>query len=217
LLERLAQLEAARHTLQENASHELQQLRESFESRIAKLRMELAEKDQAPARDPSLEEQRGDMSRLEEGYQRQIQDLRGQLAEKHGLLENRNEELIKVKAEMDSLQDHVARIKTGREREAIDAPLAVELREEDAVEMPSGSINGPPRQPIPRPDPLQLHEAELAAGMDLRGDATPAEKSNRFTQLEGRVRSWNPEAEKGSALGSNRRWSMGIFKRRWRA
>jgi chromosome segregation ATPase len=212
LLERLAQLEAARHTLQENATHELQQLRESFESRIAKLRMELAEKERTPAKEPSREEQRAVIDRLEDGLQRQIQDLQGQLAEKHSLLENRNEELIKVKAEMDGLQDYVARLKTGSEQEAIDAHISVELREEDAVDMPRTFINGSPS--MLRPDPLQLHEAEADAA---RESATGAEKSRRFTHLEGRVRSWNPEPEKGSALGSNRKWNMGLFKRRWKA
>jgi hypothetical protein len=47
-------------------------------------------------------------------------------------------------------------------------------------------------------------------------DMSGAERSSRFTHLEGRVRSWNPESEKDSALGSSRRWNMGLFKRRWK-
>ena len=220
LLERLAQLETARHTLQENADHELQQLRDSFESRVTKLRMELTAKDQTPAQDQSVEDHRAAITRLEEGFQRQIQELRGQLAEKHSLLENRNEELIKVKAEMDSLQDYLARLKTSRGQEVIDAPFSVELREEDAVEMPQGFVNGTPRSSMLRPDPLQPSEAEPETSMVngvIGHDMSGAERTSRFTHLEGRVRSWNPESEKDSALGSSRRWNMGLFKRRWKA
>ena len=220
LLERLVQLETARHTLQENADHELQQLRDSFESRVTKLRMELTAKDQTPAQDQSVEDHRAAITRLEEGLQRQIQELQGQLAEKHGLLENRNEELIKVKTEMDSLQDYLARLKTSRGQEVIDAPFSVELREEDAVEMPQGFVNGTPRSSMLRPDPLQPGEAEPETTMvndDIGHDMSGAERTSRFTHLEGRVRSWNPEPEKDSALGSSRRWNMGLFKRRWKA
>jgi chromosome segregation ATPase len=219
LLERLVQLETARHTLQENADHELQQLRDSFESRVTKLRMELTAKDQTPAQDQSVEDHRTAITRLEEGFQRQIQELRGQLAEKHDLLENRNEELIKVKAEMDSLQDYLARFKTSRGQEVIDAPFSVELREEDAVEMPQGFVNGTLRSSMHRPDPLQPSEAESETTMVngvIGHDMSGAERSSRFTHLEGRVRSWNPESEKDSALGSSRRWNMGLFKRRWK-
>jgi chromosome segregation ATPase len=220
LLGRLAELEADRHTLQENAGHELQQLRDSFESRMAKLRMELAAKEQTPAQDRSLEDHQGAITRLEQGFQRQIQELQGQLVEKHSLLENRNEELIKVKAEMDSLQDYLARLKTSRGEEVIDAPISVELREEDAVEMPQGAVNASPSRSRLRPDPLQLREAEpntdLAGGV-IGHEISGAERTNRFTHLEGRVRSWNPETEADSASGSGRRWNMGLFKRRWKA
>jgi chromosome segregation ATPase len=219
LLGRLAELEADRHTLQENAGHELQQLRDSFESRMAKLRMELAAKEQAPAQGRSAEDDQTAITRLEEGFQRQIQELRGQLEEKHSLLENRNEELIKVKAEMDSLQDHLARLKTNRGPEVIDVPCSVELREEDAVEMPRGFVNGSASGPRLRPDPLHLcaaeSEANLAGGV-IGHAISSAERTNRFTHLEGRVRTWNPEPERESASGSGRRWNMGLFKRRWK-
>jgi epidermal growth factor receptor substrate 15 len=219
LLERLVQLETARHTLQENADHELQQLRDSFESRVTKLRMELTAKDQTLTQDQSVEDHRAAIIRLEEGFQRQIQELQGQLAEKHSLLENRNEELIKVKAEMDSLQDYLARLKTSRGQEVIDAPFSVELKEEDAVEMSQGFVNGTPRSSMLRPDPLQPGEAEPETTMvngDIGLDMSGAERTSRFTHLEGRVRSWIPESEKDSALGSSRRWNMGLFKRRWK-
>ena len=220
LLEHLVQLETARHTLQENADHELQQLRDSFESRVTKLRMELTAKDKTPAQDQSIEDHRATITRLEEGFQRQIQELQGQLAEKHSLLENRNEELIQVKAEMDSLQDYLARLKTSRGQEVIDAPFSVELREEDAVEIPQSFVNGTPRSSMLKPDPLQLGEAEpqttMANGV-VDHDMNGPERTSRFMHLEGRVRSWNPESEKDSALGSSRRWNMGLFKRRWKA
>jgi hypothetical protein len=121
---------------------------------------------------------------------------------------------------MDSLQDYLARLKTSRGQEVIDAPFSVELREEDAVEMPQGFGNGTPRSSILRSDPLQPGEAEpetTTVNGDIGHDMSGAERTSRFTHLEGRVRSWNPEPEKDSALGSSRRWNMGLFKRRWKA
>jgi hypothetical protein len=118
------------------------------------------------------------------------------------------------------LQDYLARLKTSSGQEAIDAPFSVELREEDAVEMPQGFVNGTPPSSMLRPDPLQLSEAELktnAANGVIDDDMSGAVNTRRFTQLEGRVRSWDPESEKDSALGCSRRWNLGLFKRRWKA
>jgi chromosome segregation ATPase len=220
LLERLGQLEAARHTLQENASHELQQLRDSFEMRIAKLRMELAAKHNTPPKDQSPQEQRAASIGLQEDYQRQIQELQGQLVEKHSLLENRNEELIKVKAEMDALQDHLMQVKASRGEEAPISPFSVELREEDAVEIRQSFTNGQEQQPQLRPDPLQLYAANGVTILENGAtghDTGNTQRTNRFTHLEGRVRSWTPETEKDSAFGASRRWHMGMFKRRWKS
>ena len=203
LLERLAQLEAARQSLQENAGHELQQLRESFETRIAKLRMELAAKEQAAAQEPSRADSQITTAPSEAGFQKKIQELHSQLAEQHALLENRNEELIRVRAELDDLHERFARIGDSAAQEPIEKP-SVELREEDALDLPH-PFNAPAA-----PDTLQV-----------RGDATRGGElnatSNRFTQLEGRVRAWNPQPEDDSAFGSGRRWHMGLFKRRWKA
>jgi chromosome segregation ATPase len=220
LLERLDQLVAARHTLQENTSHEMQQLRDSFEMRIAKLRIELEAKDNTPSKDQSPHEQRAASTGLPEDYQRHIQELQGQLVEKHSLLENRNEELIKVKAEMDALQDHIAQLKTIRGEDAPISPFSVELREEDAIEIRPSFTNGSEQQPQARPDPLQLYEASGATSLANGAtdhDMGSTERTNRFTRLEGRVRSWNPETEKDSAFAAGRRWHMGIFKRRWKS
>jgi chromosome segregation ATPase len=214
LLERLAQLEAARHMLQDNASHELQQLRDNFEARIAKLRMELTAKDQTP------EGHRTVITSLEQGFQRQIQELRGQLAEKHSLLENRNEELIKVKAEMDALQDRLARLKAGRGQDVINAAFSVELREEDAIDVSRGGATGSEQRAALRPDPLQLLGAAAEAGMvngAISNDTVGHDRTNRFARLEERVRSWNPELDKDSAMGVGRRWNVGLFKRRWKS
>jgi chromosome segregation ATPase len=212
LLERLTQLETARQTLQENAGHELQQLRESFEARVGKLRAELAERDRAAMKDGLPDAPQAATAATEEAYKKQIQDLRTELEEKRCLLENRNEELIRVKAEMETMRGHATR-PTNDNKEQAAGSFAVELREEDAIEMPLEFVNGSAQS---RPDPLQLYDSE-PAGITLNHDAANVEKSNRFTELESRVRSWNPEPEKDSTLGSNRRWSAGLFKRRWRA
>jgi chromosome segregation ATPase len=214
LLDRLAQLEAARHMLQENAAHELQQFRESFETRIANLRMEMAAKEQSPAQDPSTVEHESAMTRLEEGFQRQIAELQKQLAEQHSLLENRNEELIKVKAELDAFQDRSRQLGARAADASIDQPPSVELKEEDIVEAPEGFANG-----SSRPNPL-VSEANQATGITAAAgeQSTGGElRSNRFTQIEGRVRSWNPVPEKDSAFGAGRRWNIAMFKRRWKA
>lgn len=203
LLDRLAQLEAARHMLQENAGHELQQLRESFETRVTKLRMELAAQEQARPQEPAAMDNQIAINRLEEGFQKQIQELQNQLAEQHTLLENRNEELIKVKAELDALHDRFAEPRSSHPP----ASPSVELREEDAVDPPAHIVNG-----SGRPDPIGMSGAETV-GPNPAG----AVASNRFTHLEGRVRAWNPQPEKESAFGSGRRWNLGLFKRRWKA
>ena len=198
LLERLEQLEAARHALQENAGHELQQLRESFETRITKLRTELAAKEQARPQEPVAVD-----NRLEEGFQKQIQELQNQLAEQHTLLENRNEELIKVRAELDVLHNRFAQPRSGYPQ----ASASVELREEDAIEPPAQLVRS-----SARPDPIVTTGAGVVG--QNRADTVP---SNRFAHLERRVRTWNPQAEKDSAFGSGRRWNLGLFKRRWKA
>jgi chromosome segregation ATPase len=209
LLDRLAQLEAARHTLQENAAHELQQLRESFETRIAGLRMELAAKEQSRGDNRTVG---GDPGSPEEGSRTQTQELQRQLAEHHALLESRNEELIRVKAELDALQDHFALVSAAAGETPIVKPPSVELREEDIVDAPERSTNG-----SSRPDPVEVSGATHRTTTAIEAAAGGTPPSNRFTQLEGRVRSWNPVTEKESAFGTGRRWNLAIFKRRWKA
>jgi chromosome segregation ATPase len=205
LLDRLAQLEAARHTLQENAGHELQQLRESFETRIAKLRMELAAKEQARPQNTPAPDNEIALTGLQEVFKKQIHELHSQLAEQHTLLENRNEELIRVKGELDALQDRFTVRGNSAAPKSIHQTPSVELREEDAVEPPPPFVNG-----SSRPDALDRRATDT--GPENRGTG-----SHRFTHLEGRVRAWNPQHEKDSAFGSGRRWNIGLFKRRWKA
>ncbi len=214
LLERLSQLEKARHELQENAGQELQQLRASFEARIEKMRVELAAKESSSKNQPS------DMASIEEGFKARIQKLQGELAEKHSLLENRNEELIKVKTEMDTLQDHLAQLKSSLGQESIAARFSVELREEDAVEGPRDYVMSEPLDSALKTDSSELHDAQpgtIAVNGAREADAGGAEKSQRFTHLEERLRSWNPDQEKDPPNGAGRRWNMNLFKRRWKS
>jgi chromosome segregation ATPase len=197
LLDRLAQLEAARETLQENARHELQQLRESFETRIAKLRMELAAKGQPHSQEVAAADSQITIARLQEEFNKQLQELHGQLAEQHVLLENRNEELIRVKAELEAMQEPSAQ-PGRRASEASDNARSVELREEDALEPARRFVNG-----LGRPNILNLH-AEHAGAHEM------ISTSEHLGQ-------WHSQHSIDSAFGSTRRWNLGLFKRRWRA
>ncbi len=213
LLERLSQLEKARHELQENAGHELQQVRASFEARIEQMRMKLA------ANESSSREQPSEMSRAEEDFKAQLRDLQSQLAEKHSLLENRNEELIKVKTEMDALQDHLAQLQSRLGQESINARFSLELREEDAVEAPLDNGAGEPSDSASNTDPSQSRDAPPGTNTvdgALDAEMLRAEKSDGFTHLEERVRPWNPGQGKDTANGAGRRWNMNLFKRRWK-
>jgi hypothetical protein len=90
----------------------------------------------------------------------------------------------------------------------------VELKEEDIVEAPEGFANG-----SSRPNPLQseTNQATTIAAEPVEQSSGGELRSNRFTQLEGRVRSWNPVPEKDSAFAAGRRWNIAMFKRRWKA
>jgi hypothetical protein len=64
---------------------------------------------------------------------------------------------------------------------------------------------------------LSARGAEEAANSATNAELSQGDASNRFAQLEGRLRSWSPKAEKDSAFGTGRRWNIGIFKRRWKS
>ena len=102
LVERIGQAEVARQQAEATATSEIEQIRRQSQAELAARQLENDQKAE------TLHQDEARWYSTEQNLRLEINGLRAEVAEKHSLLENRNDELLRVKTELDVLQERIA-------------------------------------------------------------------------------------------------------------
>ena len=225
----LEQAEATAHT-------EIEQIRRQSQAELAARQVEIDQSTEA------LQQREAALYSAEHNLQLEINALRTEVTEKHSLLESRNEELLRVKTELDSFQERITYLesiaseaeveslhKTEREGEQTRIELDKlwdELSQKDRVlEERQAAVNdleknfqaqisGPCIELTERQALLESPNKSLFLGEPTLTE-TQKEKLSRLEQLVETIKTDN---EKRLISPQNRRWHFSLGrKRRWKS
>ncbi len=234
LIERIAQLETAVEQAQVTGGYRTAQLQQQYEERLAASQADLEQ------RTLELHERTRLLDQSENVLHLEVRRLRGEAQEKHALLEDRNEEVLLAKSEMDLLRqrfteletearrnEEVARGENERMRAEFQAQLAflqAELSQKEwALDERQSSVNGLAQNLSAQVQDLQTRLAEKEALLQTRPativverlEPTAAEKerSQRMEELVAAA----INVENSFPAPKNGRWRTRFgWKNRWR-
>jgi chromosome segregation protein len=233
---RLEELQSALQQTELSANSRAEQLREEYEARVETLSREVA------GNSAQLENCALIASDLEQALRGQIDRLIGEAQERNLILQNRNDELVRVKGELDSLSERFMQLESNaiqaentasgdaeRMRTEYQAQLALlqaELSQKEwALEERQAIIAGLEQEHRHQIDALHQQlavkqfTASSADGEFVLGDTDLTElerhKSEKFADM---AKAIGPGANSSGSLAPARRWHSGIGgKRRWRS
>jgi chromosome segregation ATPase len=221
LAEQLGQAETAANEAQVKAASDTELLRVQSQAELAALQTELDRQVQR------LQKREAIVYSTEQSLQVEINNLRTEIKEKHGLLQSRNDELLRVKSDMDTLQERIVYLESAAreaERERGSQPAGIELdREEQILDTRQAAVNGMEQGVRSQIEKLGNESAEKQTLLDnpspnfVFGDSTITESQRaKLRRLEQLVE--NVKADNEQSLGShNRRWRFSLSrKRRWK-
>jgi len=235
-LERIGQAQVALKQAEATATSEIEQIRRQSQAELAARQLENDQKAEA------LQQHEARWYSTEQNLRLEINGLRAEVAEKHYLLENRNDELLRVKTELDVLQERIADLESAvkqAERESLNKPehtgeharTAVDSlwealgQKERVLEERQAAVNDLEQNFQVEIDDLRSELAEKQALLEnpskgfLIGDPTltesQREKLNRLEQLVEAIKADN---EQTLISPHNRRWRFSLGrKRRWKS
>ena len=177
----------------------------------------------------------------EQNLRLEINGLRAEVAEKHSLLENRNDELLRVKTELDVLQERIADLEsvvrqaggeslnkpehTGEHpTTAVDSLWEALGQKERVFEERQAAVNDLEQNFQAQIDTLRSELAEKEALLEnpnkgfLLGEPTLTEsQKERLNRLEQLVEAIKADNEQTLISPQNRRWRFSLGrKRRWK-
>ena len=240
LRERIAQLETAVEQAQTTAAYQRDQLQQQYEDRLAASQAELAQ------RLLEIESRARSVGESESAAKIELQRLSVEVQEKHGLLENRNEELLLVKSKMDLLQERVIQLEAEaarkeqaalgeneRMRAEFQAQLAflqAELSQKQwALDERQAAVYGVEQNFSAQIQDLQAELEQKEALLQTYEPDVPPKiieltttelteaQKERFQQMD-KIVTAAVGAEASFPASSNRRWRSHFgWKRRWRS
>jgi chromosome segregation ATPase len=228
LAERLAQSEVAIKEAQAKAAGDMELIRVQSQAELAALQTELERQVQR------LQKREAIVYSTEQSLQVEINSLRAEIKEKHGLLQSRNDELLRVKAEMDALQERIVYLESAArqaELERVHEPKGIaenartELDSKERIlEERQAAVNGMEEGFRTQIDNLRNELAEKQALLDnpgtnfLLGKPTLTESQRqKLIRLEELVENIKADNEQTLGLPNNRRWRFSLSrKRRWK-
>ena len=233
------QVESLQSTLQQaelSAISRTEQLRQEYQARIDALSRDLAENA------AQLHDRVGISSDLEQALRSQIDRLIGEAQERNQILQDRNDELVLVKGELDSLSERFTQLESNaiqaessasgeaeRMRTEYQAQLALlqaELSQKEwALEERQAIIAGIEQEHRLQIEALrqQLAEKERTAasaeGAFVMGDPNLTEaQREKLHKLDDMVKAIRSGDDASYPAPSGRRWQTGFgWKRRWRS
>ncbi len=233
LRDHITQLETAVEQAQATGGHRTAQLEQQHEERLTGLQRDLEQ------RVLELHERTRLSEQSESALHDEIQRLRKEAQEKHALLENRNEEVLLAKSEMDLLRQRLAQVETearrneeagATENDKMRAEFQAELaflqaelsQKEWALDERQGTVNGLAQDLTAQVQDLQtqlaekeaLLEARAAAGVADKLEPTESEKE-RLQRMEKLVAA-AINVENSFPASRKRRWRTRLgWKNRW--
>ena len=233
---RVEELQAALQQAELSANSRTEQLRQEYQARVDALSHELA--DNAA----QLHDRVGISSDIEQALRSQIDRLIGEAQERNQILHNRNDELVRVKGELDSLSERFTQLQTNaiqaessasddaeRMRTEYQAQLALlqaELSQKEwALEERQAIIAGIEQEHRQQIESLrqQLAEKEHPAapvdGAFVMGDPNLTEaQREQLRKLDDMAKAVHSGDDTSYPAPSGRRWQSGFgWKRRWRS
>jgi chromosome segregation ATPase len=235
LVERADQAEVTLKQAEATAMTEVEQMRRQAEAELA------AQRAEADQRVEALQKREAALDAAEKHRQQEINMMRAEVAEKHSLLENRNNELLRVKTEMDTLQERIAylnsvakqvELESFKEAEPAGKQSTIELdrlrneegQKERILQERQAAVNDLDEGFQAQIDSLRSELAEKQALLEnpsqgfLLGDPTLTEsQKEKLTRLEQLVETIKADNEQ-TLSPNNRRWRFSLGrKRRWRS
>ncbi len=235
LCDRITQLEAAVEQAQAGSGEKTAQLEQEYQSRLAASQAELEQRTSELNERTRLAEQSGNALHAE------IQRLRKEAQEKHALLENRNEEVLLAKSEMDSLRQRLTEVEVeARRNQEVGASEAEKMRTEFQAQLAllqaelsqkewdlderQGGVNGLAQDLSAQVQDLQTRLAEKEALLEVRQDGHVVNKreateleSERLQRMEDLVAA-AINVENSFPASKKRRWRTRLgWKNRWRS
>jgi chromosome segregation ATPase len=236
LVDRIGQAEVARQQAEVTATSEIEQIRRQSQEEIAARQLENDQKAEA------LQQHEARWDSTEQNLRLEINGLRAEVAEKHSLLENRNDELLRVKTELDVLQERIADLESavkqpGRESlnkpehtgehstTAVDSLWEALGHKEPVLEERQAAVNDLEQNFQAQIDSLRSELAEKEALLEnpnkgfLLGEPTlTASQKERLNRLEQLVEAIKADNEQTLISPHNRRWRFSLGrKRRWKS
>jgi chromosome segregation ATPase len=237
LVKRIGQAEAALKQAEAMATSEIEQIRrQSQADDLAARRVESDQKAEA------FQQREAALSFAEQNLQLEINGLRAEVAEKHSLLQNRNDELLRVKTELDVFQERIAYLESAaRQAELESLQTAEQLGEQTGIELDKlwnelsqkervlevrqVAVNDLEQNFQAQINSLRSELAEKQALLEnpskgfLLGEPTLTEsQKEKLNRLEQLVETSKADNEQTLISSHNRRWRFILGrKRRWKS
>jgi len=197
LRERIAELASAGKEAAESAT-ETQRTRLELQTEITSLREELGRREQA------LREIQATFNGVEENLRNQILSLEMQLTETHHLLEDRNDELLNAKSEMDALLERMALLESDKN---------YNVSGNEGEQGPDASTRDPAPEFGEKPISVDSRDWDFLLG-EPSAKTMQKEKFGKLQELVDTIKS-DPEQPHNAPRGG--RWrSISQWKRRWK-
>ena len=236
LVKRIGQAEVAFKQAEATATSEIEQIRRQSQAELAAQQAESDRKAEA------LQQREAALYSAEQNRQLEINGLRAEVAEKHSLLENRNDELLRVKPELDAFQERIAYLESAARQaelesiekaEHVGEQTSIELdklwnelsQKERVLEERQVAVNDLEQNFQAQIDNLRSELAEKQALLEnpskgfLLGDPTLSEsQKQKLNRLEQLVETIKADNEQTLMSAQNRRWRFSLGrKRRWKS
>jgi chromosome segregation ATPase len=236
LVERIGQAEVAFKQAEATATGEIEQMRRQSQAELAARQAEDEQKVEA------FQQREAALLSAEQDLQLEIDRLRAEVAEKHSLLEDRNDELVRVKTEIEALRERIADLESAvkqAEHESLIKPehtgeharTAVESlwealsQKERVLEERQAAVNDLEQNFQSQIDSLRTELAEKEALLEnpnrgfLLGEPTLTEtQKEKLNRLEQLVETIKADNEQTLISSHNRRWRFSLGrKRRWKS
>jgi chromosome segregation ATPase len=235
LVERLDQSAVALEQAREISAIEIEQMRQQSQAELAARQLEHDQKAEA------LQQRETALQSEEQKLQLEINRLRAEVAEKRSLLEDRNDELLRVRAEMDAFRERVADLESAvkqAESQSLNGPDRTDEYAKTALDRLWEELNQKERileerqaavNDLEQDFQAEIHElrSELAEKQALLenpsrdfliGDPTISEaQKEKLSRLEKLVETIKADNEQTLMSPQNRKWRFSLGrKRRWK-
>lgn len=235
LVDRVSQAGAALREAEAKAAGEIDQIRQQSQADLAALQTETEQKLNL------LHKREADVCASGQDLELEVAGLRVEVKEKHGLLQSRNDELLRVKAEMDELRERLNQLESAakhaaepvngpetgvqRKKTKLDSSWEEPDRKEQVLAERQAAVNDLEQDFRAQIDGLRSELAEKQALLEnpsrgfLLGEPTLSEsQKDKLSRLEELVDVIKADNEQMLSSPPSRRWHFSLGrKRRWKS